>query len=158
MKLMVKKNYQVSAASGKIAKAMMKNKPVSLKYSLEIISNIKGQPVEKALVWLGRISRMENFLPLRKYNKKVGHRKGDSQMFAKAGRYPVRCVNALIELLQTVKANADYKGMDSENLLITHMFASQGFARMSYQSQGRISGKARKRKSTHLEVIVREAR
>ncbi|HLC92536.1 MAG TPA: 50S ribosomal protein L22 [archaeon] len=155
---MVKKNYQVGAASAKIAKAMMTNKPVSLKYSVEIISNIKGQRVEKALAWLGRIASMKDFLPLRMYNKKVGHRKGEAQHFSKSGRYPIRCVNAFIELLNTVKANADYKGLDSENLLITHMFASQGFSRMSYQSQGRISGKARKSKSTHIEVIVREAR
>ena len=155
---MTKKNYQVGAGSAKIAKAMMKNKPVSLKYSREIISNIKGQKVEKSIAWLKRIASMKDFLPLRVYNKKVGHRKGEAQHFSKIGRYPIRCVNAFLELLESVKSNADYKGLDSENLLITHMFASQGFSRMTYQSQGRISGKARKSKSTHLEIIVREAR
>ena len=157
---MVKKTYQISTSAGaaRIAKAMMKNKPVSLKYSLEIISNIKGQRLDKSLAWLGRIMRMEEFLPLRVYHKKVPHRKGEAKMFAKAGRYPFRVVKAFIGLLNTVKANADYKGLDSENLLITHAFASQGFARMSYQSQGRISGKARKRKAAHIEIVVREAR
>ncbi len=157
---MVKKAYQVqtSAGAARIAKAVMKNKPISLKYSLEIISNIKGQRLDKSVAWLNRILRMEEFLPLRVYNKKVPHRRGDAKMFAKAGRYPLRAVKAFIGLLNTVKANADYKGLDSENLLITHAFASQGFARMSYQSQGRISGKARKRKSAHIEIVVREAR
>ena len=60
-------------------------------------------------------------------------------------------------MLNSVKANADYKGLNEENLIIIHAFSSQGFRRRSAQSQGRISGKRRKRKSTHMEVIVREA-
>ena len=157
---MVKKSYQVQmhANSAKTAKAIAVNRPVSLKYSLEIISNIKGKRLDKSLAWLGRILRKEEFLPLRVYNKKVPHRKGEAKMFAKAGRYPMRVLDAFVELLNTVKANADYKGLDSENLLITHAFASQGFQRMSNQSQGRISGKGKKAKSCHLEIIVREAR
>ena len=155
---MVKKNYQIELLKvKKIASAMMKNKPVSLKYSVEIISNIRGMRVDKALAYLRRILSRTEFLPLRKYMKKIGHKKGEAKGFSKVGRYPDRCIKAFIELLENVKANADYKGLDSENLLITHMFASQGFARRSYQPQGRISGKMRKSKSTHLEIVVREA-
>jgi len=97
-------------------------------------------------------------LPLRKYNKKIGHKKGEAKLFSKIGRYPKRTLKAFVEILNTVQANADYKGLDSENLIITHMFASQGFQRTSYQSQGRISGKRRKNKSVHLEVVVMEAK
>ncbi|HIH10223.1 MAG TPA: 50S ribosomal protein L22 [Candidatus Diapherotrites archaeon] len=156
---MVKKAYQVAQVQRKgTASAMMKNKPVSLKYSVEIISNIKGMRVDKAIEYLKRILSMEEYLPLRKYNRKIGHKKGEAKGFTKVGKYPLRCVGAFIELLENVKANADYKGLDSDNLIITHMFASQGFARRSNQAQGRISGKARKRKSAHIEIVVREAR
>ncbi|MCR4368429.1 MAG: 50S ribosomal protein L22 [archaeon] len=156
---MVKKNYQVQKfRKAKTATAMMKNKPISLKYTNEIISNIKKGTVEKALGWLHRIENEEEFLPLRKYNKKVGHRKGESKGFSIIGRWPKRTVVVIIELLESVKANADYKGLDSENLFITHMFASQGFHKNSNQSQGRIAGKRRKRKSTHVEIVVQEAR
>ncbi|HZX33946.1 MAG TPA: 50S ribosomal protein L22 [archaeon] len=154
---MVKKVYQVQGLYGKkTARAMMKNKPVSLKYSLEIISNIKGNRVEKALAFLHRIANKQEFLPLRKYKKKIGHRKGQAKGFTKVGRYPLRTVKAFIELLESVKSNADFRGLDSENLIILHMFASQGFQRLSYQSQGRISGKRRKKKSAHIEIIVQE--
>lgn len=156
---MVKKEYQVQKLRpSKTAKAMMKNKPVSLKYSLEVISNIKGKTVKKSLAFLNRILNKEEFLPLRTYKKKVAHRKGDSKGMSTIGRYPIRTIKAFIELLETVRANADYKGLDSDNLLITHMFASQGFQRASFQSQGRIAGKRRKRKSVHLEIVVQEAK
>ncbi|PIN85796.1 MAG: 50S ribosomal protein L22 [Candidatus Diapherotrites archaeon CG11_big_fil_rev_8_21_14_0_20_37_9] len=157
---MVKKSYQIQTEGRqkKRAMAMMKNKPISRKYTVEIISHIKGKRVDKSLTWLEKITKMEEFLPLRKYIKKIGHRKGDSKANTKVGRYPIRTVKAIMELLESVKANADYKGLDSENLLITHMFASEGFTRASYQSQGRIAGKRRANKSTHVEIIVEEAR
>ena len=50
-----------------------------------------------------------------------------------------------------------HKGLNSENLVIIHAFASKGVGRTSHQAQGKISGKMRERKASHLEVIVREA-
>lgn len=156
---MVKKNLQVQGLnSKKAACAVVKNKPVSLKYVLEAARVIKGRKVDDALAYLKRLESMQEHLPLRVYRGKVGHRKGEAKGYTKTGRYPVRVATALIELLDLAKANADFKGLDSENLLITHMFASQGFKRASYQSHGRISGKRRLRKSCHIEVVVMEAR
>jgi hypothetical protein len=36
--------------------------------------------------------------------------------------------------------------------------ATHGFSRIRYQNQGRISNKAKKSKSAHLEIIVREVK
>ncbi|VVC00450.1 50S ribosomal protein L22 [uncultured archaeon] len=156
---MVKQNYQIQKIrQSRTAKAIAKNQPISLKYSTEIIANIKGMRIDKAMEFLERIRNMEEYLPLRKYNKKVGHRKGEAKGFAKAGRYPIRAVTTFLGLLEGVRANADYKGLDSDNLIITHMFASQGFQRLSYQAKGKISGKKRKKKSTHLEIVVTEGK
>ncbi len=156
---MVKKNLQNRSVAGKkSAVAVLKNKPVSLKYVLEIIRAVKGKRVDKAIAFLKRVMAFEEHLPLRVYNKKVPHRKGQAKSYVKAGRYPVRAAKAFIELLELAKANANNKGLDAENLLIVHAFASQGFRRTAYQPMGRIAGKVRKRKSCHMEVVVREAK
>ena len=156
---MVKKFYQIEIGDEKhIAKAMAKNVPISLKYSVELAREIKGRPVKKAEDFIDRVLRHETYLPLRKYNKKVGHRRGKPFSHVKSGRYPTRTLKAFRDLLNSVKENADYKGLESENLIISHIFASQGFRRMSNQPQGRISGKSRKKKSTHIEIVVREAK
>jgi len=156
---MVKKHYQVAVADDKkIAKAIAKNQPVSVKYSTELCREIKGKPVAKAEQMLERIINMEEFLPLRKFNKKVGHRKGDARSSVKSGRYPIKVCKVFRGLLESVKANADFKGLDADSLIITHCFASQGFRRTAFQPKGKISGKKRKRKSAHIEVIVREAK
>ena len=156
---MAKKNYNFEIADEKkIAKAFSSNVPVSLKYSTEMVRELKGQRVSKAERFLNDIVEKKRYLPLRRYTRKVGHRKGDAQSFTEVGRYPEKVCQAFLTLLNSVKANADYKGLDAENLIISHMFASQGFRRRSHQKQGRISGKTHKRKSTHLEVIVRETK
>ena len=154
---MVKRNYQVELSGKKIAKAMIKNANVSLKFSAELIREIKGRRVDKAEAFLNRILEKKDFLPLRKYKKKVSHRRGDARSFTKSGRYPVKVAKIWLGLLQSVKANADYAGLDPDNLLITHAFVSQGYRRYSYQNQGRIGGKRRLKKAAHIEIAVREA-
>ena len=155
---MVKKAYQAEISDASTARAFNSNASASLKYSTEICREIKGKQLDKAIAFLKRIINHEEFLPLRKFNKKVAHRKGESKSGVKSGRYPEKTCETFVNLLESVKANADFKGLDTEKLLIVHAFASQGFSRYSFQPKGKISGKRRKRKVAHIEVIVREGK
>lgn len=156
---MVKKNYQaLPGKQSKTAKALITNAPVSLKYSTEICNQIRGKPVEKMIEWMKRIILHEDHLPLRMYHKKVGHRKGTAKQGVKAGRYPERNAAKFIELLELAKSNADFKGLDTEKLIVLTAFASQGVKKYGHQSKGRISGKVHLRKSTNIEVIVMEVK
>lgn len=155
---MVKRHYNFEEYNPKSqARAFLAGQPISLKYSNEMCRELKGKSVKKAEEYLKRVSEMKDFLPLRNYNKKVPHRKGNSKSFVKSGRFPIRLTKVFLGLLNLVKANADFKGLDSDNLRIVHMFASQGFRRAGNQSRGRISGKRHRHKSTHIEIIVEEA-
>lgn len=154
---MVKEKYQVKVKDKKhTAKAMEKNKPISLKYSTEICREIKGKPVKKVEKNLNKIINQEKFLPLKKYNRKVGHKKGKSVSGVKSGRYPQKTCKVFLNLIESAKANAEDKGLDTEKLLVKHCFASQGFRRYKMQPKGRIAGKRRRQKSVHLEIILQE--
>ncbi|RLG68634.1 MAG: 50S ribosomal protein L22 [Candidatus Iainarchaeum archaeon] len=154
---MVKRNYQVQEINEKItAKAMLKNRPISLKYATEICREIKGKPVAKAEKFLNDIIEKKAYLPLKKYHKKVPHRKGKPISGQKAGKYPVNACKAFLELISYAKANAENKGLDPERLIIKHVFACQGYRRWSMQPKGRIAGKRRRKKSTHIEIVVQE--
>ncbi len=139
------------------ARAILANQPISLKYATEFCRELKGKSVKNAEAFLNDVKEMRAFLPLRKYRKKIPHRRGEPKSKAKAGRYPIKAAEKFLGLLQLVKANADVKGLDANKLRIMHLFASQGFRRRSMQAQGRISGKQRKKKSAHLEIVVQEA-
>jgi len=156
---MVKKEYQARVGKeGRTAKARTNNANISLKYSTEICKQVKGKKVAKMEAWLNRILAKEDFLPLKRYNKKVAHRKGASKAGVKSGRYPQKTIKAFLSLIESVKANADFKGLDEEKLTIIHAFASKGMSRYSYQSQGKIGGKARRKNATHVEITVSETK
>lgn len=156
---MAKSNYQATPGKeSKTARAILKNANISLKYATEMFREIKGQPVNKAIKRLHRIANMEEALPLLKYRRKIPHRKGDPKSGVKSGRYPVNTAKKFIEMLELAKANADFKGLDTEKLLVIHGFASQGFRRQGLQPKGKIGGKVRLRKSVHIEVIVLEVK
>ncbi|MEM4662577.1 MAG: 50S ribosomal protein L22 [Candidatus Diapherotrites archaeon] len=156
---MVKKEYQIKEFDEKTtAKALLKNRPISLKYATEICREIKGLPVEKAEKILNEIIQMKRYLPLKKYHKKVPHRKGKALSGQKAGRYPINACKAFLELISYAKANAENKGLDLEKLIIKHVFACQGYRRFSIQPKGRIAGKRRRKKSTHIEIVLQEVK
>ncbi|MGI6589333.1 MAG: 50S ribosomal protein L22 [Candidatus Iainarchaeum sp.] len=154
---MAKNNYQAEVGKkSNTARAKINNAPISLKYSVEVCNQIKTMPVNKAIAFMQRILNYEEFLPLRVYNTKVAHRKGDSKAGVKSGRYPQKVAKEFIKLLELAKSNADNLGLDAEKLLIIHIYANAGINRFSYQSKGRIAGKSRRRNATNIEVIVQE--
>ena len=154
---MVKKFYQVQIADDrKTARAFLSNQRISTKFAMEVCSEIKGWKLDKAEMFLNNVLSHKQFLPLKHFRLKVAHRRGNPVHGTKSGRYPERVCLGFLKLLNLVKANADFKGLDSENLFIVHAFASQGFKRFGNQSKGRISGKRKARKAAHIEVIVRE--
>ena len=154
---MPNKNYQTIVRDKKrTARALISNSPISVKYATEICNQIKTKPVNKVIKWLEKIIAHEDYLPLKRYHLKVGHRKGEAKSGEKAGRYPKKTATEFIKLLKLAKSNADFKGLDAEKLLIVHAFAVMGINRYSYQPKGRISGKVRRRNATNIEVIVQE--
>lgn len=156
---MAKNNYQAEVGKkSNTARAKLTNAPVSLKYSVETCNRIKTMPVNKAIAFMKRIENQEEYLPLRVYNTKVAHRKGDSKSGVKSGRYPKKVAQEFIKLLELAKSNADNLGLDAEKLLIIHIYANSGINRYSYQSKGRIAGKARRKNATNIEVIVQETK
>ncbi len=155
---MAKKFYQHDVFDAKkTVRVLAKNKPVSLKFAAELIREMKGRRVDYIEGFLNRIIEGKDYLPLRKYKKKVGHRKGEAKSFTKSGKYPAGLCVIFLKILGDLKANADYKGFNAENLLVLHAFASEGIRRYSGQSQGRISGKRRRQKAVHIEVVAMEA-
>jgi len=114
---MTKKIYQATVGKeSKTARAMTTNANISLKYSTEICNQIKGKNADKMLAWFHRIIAHEDFLPLKRYHKKVAHRKGESKEGVKSGRYPEKTLKSFITLVESAKSNADFKGLDDDKL------------------------------------------
>ncbi len=122
------------------------NVPISLKFSVEIGNYIKHKKVAKAKELLLLVMSQQRAIPFKRYNRDLGHKAGMA-----SGRYPLNASKEILKLLESLEANAENKGLDSKNIVITEFIASKGNGMPHY---GRNRG--RKMKRCHLYIKAEE--
>lgn len=143
----MKRNYTTELVKDHTARAMALDLPISTKQSIEISSYIKNKTLGKAKIILNNSIKQKVPIPFKRHKDNVGHKKGDIA----AGRYPKKASELFLKLLNLVEANAQDKGLNSDNLIIAHIKADKG---SKVWHRGRQSRQAMKR--THIEIIVEE--
>lgn len=128
------------------AKAVGISLPISTKQSVEICRFIRNKSLEKAKTMLANVIVKKTAVPFKRYKMDVGHRRGKIA----AGRYPMKASKQILDLLNSVETNAQFKGLNTSNLVITHICAHLASTPPHY---GR---RRRKTKRTHVEVVVEE--
>jgi large subunit ribosomal protein L22 len=138
----------------KMAKASGRELRVSHKHAREVCRTIKGMKLDQAKVYLRQVILKKKPVPFRRFNKHVGHRHGLEKAFA--GRYPVKTATEILRILEGAEANAEYKGLDLDNLRIVHASAYPGMKikRFIQRAFGRSS--PRFNTLTHVELILEE--
>jgi len=106
------------------AKVFGRHINISPKHAVEISREIKGMKLVDAKKYLGEVIDMKRPVAFKKYNKKIGHKKG--LIGWDAGRYPVKASKKFLKLLEELQANAEYKGLDSNSLRIIHASSYKG--------------------------------
>lgn len=134
-------------------RASVREKDFSHKHAREIGRAVKGMSVERARDFLTRVANLESAVPMRRFNKQVGHRPDPGVM---AGRYPQKAARQFLWLLDNLEANAEFKGMDVERLRIVNVTTHKGtiIKRFIPRAQGRSSANNNTR--THAEMVAAE--
>jgi large subunit ribosomal protein L22 len=152
---MARIDYSQKISGDNIAKAKANELNMSPKHSIEIATFIRHQRVNDAIAYLNDVVGLKKAIPFRRFNRNVAHKRGLPGNWD-AGRYPVKASKAYIRVLESVKKNAEYIGLDSDNLEIIHVSANRGRAQKSFfpRAMGRATPKVRE--SVNIEVVVRE--
>ncbi|HUT39236.1 MAG TPA: 50S ribosomal protein L22 [Methanoregula sp.] len=152
---MARIDYSLKISGDNIAKAKANELNMSPKHSIEIATFIRHQRVNDAIAYLNEVVGLKKAIPFRKFNRNVAHKRGLPGNWD-AGRYPVKASKAYIRVLESVKKNAEYIGLDADNLEIIHVSANRGRAQKSFfpRAMGRATPKVRE--TVNLEVVVRE--
>jgi len=124
------------------------------KAAREICNYISGMKLENAKTALQEVIELKKPIPYYRYKGKIPHRK-EAQGYD-AGRYPQKAAGEILRVLEAVKANAEFKGLNTEDLKITHIAAHRG--RRIRKFIPRAFGRASPyfRHLTHIEVAVEE--
>jgi len=152
---MARTDYSQKVKGDTIAKAKANELNMSPKHSIEIATFIRHQRVNDAIAYLNEVVNLKKAIPFRRFNRNVAHKRGLPGNWD-AGRYPVKASKAYIRILESVKKNAEYLGLDAENLEIIHASANRGRAQKAFfpRAMGRATPKVRE--SVNVEVVVRE--
>ena len=120
--------------------------PISFKQSVEICGFIKNKNVNDAKKLLQNVAEKKTAVPFKRFNFDLGHKKKIGP-----GRYPEKASKEFIKLIENAEANAQFKGLNTSNLVIAHISAHKGSKTWHYGRKTR-----RKMKRTRVEIIVEE--
>ena len=145
------KGYTTYADPDITAKAIGKELPVSPKFSREICGMIRGKGVNEGMKMLEEVIELKRAVPLKRFNKRVSHKPGVGP-----GRYPQKASKAILQVLQSAVANAEYKGLDTEDMVILTISASLGRASQGFMPRAHGRATQWNQQMVNIEVILGE--
>lgn len=131
-----------------MAKAVLRSAGISLKQSIEISNFIKKKKVSDAIKIMEGVLKETGAIPFKRFTEGAGHKKGIG-----AGKYPKKAASAFINLLKSVEANAQNKGLSTTELVITSICANKAATQWHYGRKRR-----RRMKRAHVEIYVKEGK
>ena len=141
--------YTVKTDSAKTARALGKELPISPKKAREVCQALKGREVGDALEYLEGVVALEKPVPYKRYNKCVAHQKNCGP-----GGFPVKVAKAVIRIIEDAQANAEYKGIDTEKLVIHTISAHKGRPNKMFRPRAHGRSTPFYQDHTHIEVIL----
>lgn len=120
--------------------------PVSFKQSVEVCRFIKYKNVADAKKMLSDVLEKKRAVPFRRFDFDLSHKKKIGP-----GRYPEKTSEEMIRLIEDAEANAQFKGLNTSNLIISHISAHKAGKAWHYGRQSR-----RRMKRTNIEIVVEE--
>ncbi|MCS7364250.1 MAG: 50S ribosomal protein L22 [archaeon GB-1867-035] len=138
----------------RMAKASGRDLRISFKAAREVCAYIKGMKLSDAKKYLEDVIKMKKPIPFKRFTGKQAHHRGIEGW--PIVRYPVKAAKEILKVLNSIEANAEYKGLDIEKLRIIHIAAQKGPKIKKYIP--RAFGRATPyfEQLTHIEVVVME--
>ena len=143
--------YSTIEDPDKTAKAYGYELHCSKKDCKNIAYFLKGMKTEDAKKYLQDIIEMKRSIPLVFHKRKISHQKGIGP-----GSYPQKAASKMLKILENAENNAEYKGLDVENMKISHIstYGGRTIRGIMPRAQGRATDK--NKQTTNIEIVLEE--
>ncbi len=146
------RGYTYTAPRGKIvARAYGKELHISPKKTYEVMNAIRGLPLEEARTYLEKVRALQVAVPFRRYNQETAHHAQSGP-----GRFPVKVAKEVLRVLANAESNADYEGMDTDNLVVQVAACSRGRILKSYMPRAHGRSTDWNEQTTNVEIVLGE--
>jgi large subunit ribosomal protein L22 len=151
---MARIDYSVKVDPETTSKAMGSELHISPKKSREICCKIKGMKVTEARKFLEDVIALKQAVPFKRHHDGAGHRKGPMA----AGRYPVNASKEILKVLKNAESNAEYKGLEPANMVISHAAIQRGRTIHGFMPRARGRATPKDTETVNIEMILSEVR
>jgi large subunit ribosomal protein L22 len=136
-------------------KASGREVDVSPKTAREVCTAIKGMFIADAKTYLEAVKEKKAAVSFRRFKRGGAHRSEINGFHA--GGYPVKAASKILDVLNNLEANAEFKGRDLDRMKIIHATAARGRIIRAYtpRAQGRSSPSFNT--LVHIELVATEA-
>ncbi|MEM0492396.1 MAG: 50S ribosomal protein L22 [Candidatus Thermoplasmatota archaeon] len=145
------RKYTMNIDSEKCAKAYGYELHCSPKDSTNIAYAIKGMMLEDAKKYLEDVIALKKSVPAVYHNQKIHHRRGIGP-----GSYPEKAARCMLKILKNAENNAEYKGLDAENMKIKHVATYRGREIKAYMPRAHGRATDKNEQTTNIEIILEE--
>ncbi|MBI4440369.1 50S ribosomal protein L22 [Candidatus Woesearchaeota archaeon] len=129
-----------------MAKVFGSSLPISPKKAMEICSLLRNKRLSIAKERMQQAIEKKKAIPFTRFNHGLGHKVGMGP-----GRFPIKTASEVLKLLNSLEANAQFKGLDTNSLVIVKMVANRAPKTWRYGRQRR-----RVMKRAHVEILAEE--
>lgn len=127
---------------------------VSPKKTREVLVAIKGMKVGRAKSLLEAVIEKKQAIAFRRYKQERGHKR--SLFKFHAGGYPVKAASKVLDVLKNLEANAEFRGIDVERLVIVNASSHRGTKVKGYTPRAFGRSSPSFNTLTHIELVAKE--
>lgn len=129
---------------------------VSFKNTHETSAAIRGMTLERAQKYLQNVIEKKEIVPFRRFKIGVKGKAQCRNWKVPVGRWPQKSCRFLMGLLKNAESNAELRGIDTENLVVSHIQVNKARRgrRRTFRAHGRIN--AFMSQPCHVEMFLSE--
>jgi large subunit ribosomal protein L22 len=143
--------YTAESDPDKTSRAIGKELPISPKFSREICTMLRGKKVTVAVRILEEIIDLKRPVPMKRFNTGVAHKRRVGP-----GRFPQKAARAILGVIESARHNAEYKGLDSENMKVTVVTTNLGRTTKGFMPRAYGRATQWNQQTANIEVILEE--
>lgn len=129
---------------------------VHFKNTHEVGAAIKGMKLTRAQKYLQNVLDKKEIVPFRRFRIGVKGKPQCRNWKVPVGRWPKKSAEFLLGLLKNCESNAEMQGLDTDNLVVTHVQVNKAMRgrRRTFRAHGRIN--AFMSMPCHVEMFLTE--
>lgn len=148
---------QLEIEENKMAKAVIRNVPSSVRDLYNVCKAIRGMKLNDAKQFLNNVLEEKEALPFWRYSHGSSHKANISPKWkVKNGRYPKKAVQYVLKVLENAENNANSKGLDMDNLKIQHIAVHKGIIIKRFMPRAFGRSTRKYRYTSNIEVVLAE--